>query len=290
MSKSIIPKLSPIYSLLLSTCIIVSPNVAASILGDKVQYFEKQGWSIGVTVLDTESNEMESVHGDKRFHFNSTIKALACANVLAKVDKGQLRLSDSIILKKSDIIEYSPVTKNYVGKELTLNDACEATLTYSDNTAANYTISAVGGPSGLTNFMRSIGDNVWRSDRYEPELTKNIEYDIRDTTSANAMAESLNKLLLGNILSAESKLKLKQWMEGNKVADGLLRASLPNGWSIADRSGASDYGVRGIISMAWSEAQSPVIVTIFVRKSGTTIEERDKIISEIGKVIYSKYQ
>ncbi|MBD8512861.1 class A beta-lactamase [Photobacterium sp. CAU 1568] len=279
-----------ISSLLFSTCIIISPNVAASSLEDKVQHFEEQGWSIGVTVLDTKSHEVESVHGDKRFHFNSTIKALACANVLAKVDKGQLKLSDSVVVKKSDLVEYSPVTKDYVGKGFTLKDACNATLTYSDNTAANYTISAVGGPIGLTNFMRSIGDNVMRSDRYEPELTKNIEYDMRDTTTTNAMAASLNKLLLGDVLSLESKSQLKQWMEGNKVADGLLRASLPKGWSIADRSGASDYGVRGIVSMAWSETQHPVIVTMYVRKSGTTLEERDKVISEIGKVIYGKYQ
>lgn len=267
-----------------------SSHVFASTLTDKVNQFEKQGWSIGVTVLDTELNEIESVNGDKRFHFNSTIKALACANVLAEVDKGHLKLSDSVVLKDSDIVDYSPVTKDYVGKKFTLKDACDATLTYSDNTAANYAISSVGGPSGLTSFMRSIGDNVLRSDRYEPDLTKNIEYDIRDTTTTNAMAESLNKLLLGNVLSENSKAQLKEWMEGNKVADGLLRAALPEGWSIADRSGASDYGVRGIISMAWSETQSPIIVTIYVRKTGTKMEERDEIISEIGEVIFNKYQ
>ncbi|GAJ73392.1 beta-lactamase [Vibrio sp. JCM 18904] len=277
-------------ALSISSLLFSSSYVFASTLTDKVNQFEKQGWSIGVTVLDTELNEMESVHGDRRFHFNSTIKALACANVLAEVDKGNLKLSDFVVLKDSDIVDYSPVTKDYVGKKLTLKDACYATLTYSDNTAANYAIYSVGGPSGLTSFMRSIRDNVFRSDRYEPDLTKNIEYDIRDTTTTNAMAESLNKLLLGNVLSENSKMQLKEWMKGNKVADGLLRASLPEGWSIADRSGASDYGVRGIISMAWSETQSPIIVTIYVRKSGTKMEERDEIISEIGEVIFNKYQ
>lgn len=277
-------------SLLLSTSILLSSNVNASTLKDRVQYFEDQGWSVGVTVLNTESNEMESVHGDKRFHFNSTIKALACANILAKVDKKQISLNDSVVVKKSDIVTYSPVTEKYVGKDFTLKQACEATLTYSDNTAANYTISAVGGPKGLTSFMRSIGDNVLRSDRYEPDLTKNIEYDIRDTTTTNAMAVSLNKLLLGDALSESSRTQLKQWMEGNKVADGLLRASLPKGWSIADRSGASDYGVRGVISMAWSEAQAPLIITMYVRKNGTSLEERDRVISDIGHVVFSKYQ
>ncbi|MGO2319637.1 MAG: class A beta-lactamase [Vibrio toranzoniae] len=195
-----------------------------------------------------------------------------------------------IKLKKGDIVTYSPVTKDYVGRNLTLKQACDATLTYSDNTAANYTISAGGGPNGLTKFMRSIGDDVLRSDRYEPELTKNIEYDIRDTTTTNAMTSSLNKILLGNVLSDSSKKQLRAWMEGNKVADNLLRVSLPSGWSIADRSGASDYGVRGIIALAWSESNSPVIIAMYVRKEGTSMAERDQVIADLGHVIFDKYQ
>ncbi|ENI4128944.1 class A beta-lactamase [Vibrio fluvialis] len=218
-----------IYSLLLSYTAFFPSISAASALTEKVQALENQGWSIGVTVLDTGSNTMESVNGDTRFHFNSTIKALACANVLAKVDKAQLSLEDSIQLSVNDIVEYSPVTQDYIGQDLTLRKACEAALTYSDNTAANYTISSVGGPAGLTEFMRSIGDDVLRSDRYEPELTENVEYDIRDTTSTNAMATSLKALLLGDVLRQDSKYQLKEWMIGNRVADTLLRASLPKG-------------------------------------------------------------
>lgn len=291
MKNNIVSKnksLSP--TLLISTSLWFSFSAYASDLEKRVQYFEDKGWSIGVTVLDTESGDMNSVNGDNRFHFNSTIKALACANVLSKVDENRISLDDSISLKKSDIVTYSPVTEDYIGKKLTLRKACEAALTYSDNTAANYTISVGGGPEGLTKFMRSIGDDVLRSDRYEPDLTKNIEYDIRDTTTTNAMASSLNKLLLDNILSEESKLQLKKWMKDNKVANDLLRASLPQGWSIADRSGASDYGVRGIISMAWSKDHEPVIITMYVRKSNTTMKERDQVIADLGKVIFKQYQ
>lgn len=277
-----------IPSLLLAN--LLSSNVNATNLEDRVHHFEKLGWSIGVTVLETDNGEKESIHGDKRFHFNSTIKALACANILEKSDKNIISLDDSIKLKKGDIVTYSPVTKDYVGRNLTLKQACDATLTYSDNTAANYTISAGGGPNGLTNFMRSIGDDVLRSDRYEPELTKNIEYDIRDTTTTNAMTSSLNKILLGNVLSDSSKKQLRAWMEGNKVADNLLRVSLPSGWSIADRSGASDYGVRGIIALAWSESNSPVIIAMYVRKEGTSMAERDQVIADLGHVIFDKYQ
>ncbi|MGB1975817.1 MAG: serine hydrolase, partial [Vibrio toranzoniae] len=116
-----------IPSLLLAN--LLSSNVNATNLEDRVHHFEKLGWSIGVTVLETDNGEKESIHGDKRFHFNSTIKALACANILEKSDKNIISLDDSIKLKKGDIVTYSPVTKDYVGRNLTLKQACDATLT-----------------------------------------------------------------------------------------------------------------------------------------------------------------
>ena len=274
----------------LSTCLLMSTNALASDLEERVQYYEQKGWEVGVTVLDTSSNEMESINGDTRFHFNSTIKALACANVLYKVDHQQLSLADSIKLSKEDIVEYSPITQDYVGKDFSLKQACDATTAYSDNTAANYAISAVGGPLSLTKFMRSIGDETFRSDRYEPDLTLNVAGDDRDTTTTNAMTKSLQELLLGDTLSDTSKQQLLAWMEGNKVADGLLRASLPQGWQIADRSGASSYGVRGIISMAWSDTRSPLLISMYVRKSETSLVERDKVVADLGEVIFNKYQ
>jgi len=100
-----------------------------------------------------------------------------------------------------------------------------------------------------------MGDDITRADRYEPDLNTNPEGDLRDTSTANAMAANFNKLLLGNILSTQSKEQLKNWMMGNKVADNMLRLVLPTGWEIADRTGANSYGARGIISMVWSESQ-----------------------------------
>ncbi|HHR6129873.1 TPA: serine hydrolase [Providencia alcalifaciens] len=137
--------------------------------------------------------------------------------------------------------------------------------------------------------MRAIGDTVTRSDRYEPELTVNPEGDLRDTTTPDAMSKSIKKILTGEVLSNSSKEQLKEWMVNNKVADNMLRASLPKGWKIADRSGASDYGVRGITSMVWSNNHDPVFISIYVRKADTSLDERSEVIRILGSHIFDEY-
>jgi beta-lactamase class A len=284
---NLMSKSQSLIGTLIFTVCISSTN--ASPLEDKVNMLQQKGWKVGVSIFDSNSKKIESVNGDTRFPLDSTVKALACANVLSNVDKGLLSLENKVLIEEKDVVSHSPITMKLINKSITLRDACAATTAYSDNTAANIAISSVGGPLKLTQFMRELGDTKTRSDRYEPELVINPEFDLRDTTTTDAMSESLSKLLVGNTLSKKSREQLKSWMMDNKVADNMLRARLPEGWSIADRSGASDYGIRGITSMVWSKTQQPLFISIYVRKSNTTLDERSRVINEIGEVIFNRY-
>lgn len=266
----------------------ITSSVYAQPLQDTVKDYEKKGWKVGLTVLFSD-NKAISVNGNERFPLDSTVKAIACANVLSKVDKGSLSLNHSMIVTKENLVTHSPVAENFINKPFTLAQACKATTEFSDNTGANFAILSGGGPEGLTEFMRSIGDEVTRSDRYEPELTINPEDDYRDTTTPYAMSTSLKKILTGRVLSEQSKAQLIEWMINNKVANNMLRASLYGGWKIADRSGASDYGIRGITSMVWSDNHDPVFISIYVRKEGTTLDERSEVIRVLGYHIFNEY-
>ncbi|ENR5392488.1 class A beta-lactamase [Providencia rettgeri] len=257
-------------------------------LDEQVKLYEKEGWKVGLSVLFSD-NRTISINGDKRFPLDSTVKSIACANVLAKVDAKKISLNHSMLVTKENMVTYSPVAQGYLNKSFTLEQACQAANEYSDNTAANFAILSGGGPEGLTAFMRSIGDTATRSDRYEPELTINPENDLRDTTTPDAMSRSLKEILTGEVLTQVSRNQLKEWMINNKVADYMLRASLPKGWKIADRSGASEYGVRGITSMVWSNNHEPVFISIYVRKEGSSLDERSEVIRILGSYIFNEY-
>ena len=71
-------------------------------------------------------------------------------------------------------------------------------MIYSDNTAANLLLPSVGGPAGLTAWLRGIGDKVTRLDRMEPMMSEAIPGDPRDTSSPDAFAASFERILLGH--------------------------------------------------------------------------------------------
>jgi beta-lactamase class A len=45
-----------------------------------------------------------------------------------------------------------------------VRDLCAAAMEYSDNTAANLLLRALGGPSKLTEYLRGLGDPITRLD------------------------------------------------------------------------------------------------------------------------------
>ncbi|GIU31961.1 beta-lactamase [Shewanella sp. MBTL60-007] len=219
----------------------------------------------------------------------STFKTLACAKMLQDSDRDILDISTMAPVKSDELIAWSPITKNMVGSSITIENACEATMKTSDNTAANIVLKHIGGPQGVTAFLRLIGDKVTQLDRFEPELNQAKADDLRDTTTPNAMNKTLYHILFEDVLAQNSKKQLKEWMQGNTVSDSLLRSVLPKGWSIADRSGAGANGSRGITAAIWTDEREPLIISIYLTQTNLSMPERNQVINEIGKAIFEEY-
>lgn len=241
---------------------------------------------VGITVEDKETNQNWQYHADDRFPMNSTFKTLACAALLARVDSGQEQLERIVTFDESEIVTYSPITEARVGPlGMSLGELCEATMSMSDNSAANFILEAIGGPQALTQFLRSIGDEVTRLDRWETDLNEALPGDERDTTTPNAMAMTLEQLVLGETLSLESRQKLENWLKGNEVGDDLLRAGVPDDWEIGDRTGAGGYGSRSIAAVMWPPQREPAIATIYITETEASFDDRNAAIAEIGAAI-----
>ncbi|MCX2723472.1 class A beta-lactamase [Roseibium sp. DSM 29163] len=161
---------------------------------------------IGVAVLDTQTGATWTHHADERFPLNSTFKAFLCAALLDMGEKGETDPARRVRIQEEDLVSYSPVTEKKIGTSgMTLLELCAATITLSDNTAANLVLEDIGGPAALTGFMRGIGDTITRLDRYETKLNSGIPGDERDTTTPAAAVASLHKLVLGDALSEKAR-------------------------------------------------------------------------------------
>ncbi|QEW08350.1 class A beta-lactamase [Nitrincola iocasae] len=240
---------------------------------------------IGFAAHDTETGMRWEYNADQRFPLSSTFKTLACAALLQRVDTGSEQLTTSVSVSSSDLVTYSPVLEEYADtRDITLFELCEATMTTSDNTAANLILQSLGGPENVTDFARQLGDKVTRLDRWETDLNQAVPGDERDTTTPNAMVSNL-ELLLGNVLSLESKRYLQTWLVNNKVADGLFRSSMPSDWIIGDRTGAGGFGSRSITAVIWPAEREPVFVAFYITETTASFEERNAAIAQLGRVL-----
>jgi beta-lactamase class A len=244
-----------------------------------------KGGRLGIAVFDTKSKQVTGYRMNERFPMCSTFKVLVVGALLAQVDAGREDLSRSIKFTATDLVPYSPATKDRVGeKGMTLSELCEAAITRSDNTAANLLLKCVGGPAGVTSYARSLGDKSTRIDRIEPEMNDVPAGDPRDTTTPAAMMESLNTLVFGQALSPGSREKLTAWLKGNKTGDTRLRAGLPKDWQVGDKTGSNQNSANDI-AVIWPSNHPPLIVTVYLTETTSSPEQRNETVAAIGRVL-----
>jgi beta-lactamase class A len=247
------------------------------------------GGRVGLAVIDTATGRRYSHRGNERFPMASTFKMLLVAAILARVDAGKDRLDRAIAVKASDLLDVSPVSKQHVGGTATIAELAEATMIYSDNTAANLLLPAVGGPAGLTAWLRRIGDPVTRLDRNEPMMSEALPGDPRDTTSPDAIIATWERILLGNVLTPASRARLTEWLVANTTGDTRLRAGLPKGWKVGDKTGTGRQasGTVNDIAIVWPTrtATGPVFIASLINGGTAAPDQLYKAHSDLAQAI-----
>jgi beta-lactamase class A len=255
-------------------------------LNDQFKRIETEsGGRLGVAVLDIQSQMRAGHHADDRFPMCSTFKLPAAAAVLKRVQTGNEKLDRRIKIEAADVVPGSSRISAPVPEGKTLAELCEVAMAYSDNTAGNLILATLGGPAGLTTYIRNLGDKITRLDRNEPTLNEAIPGDPRDTTTPNAMLKDLQALLLGQALSETSKGLLMQWLIGNKTGDTRLRAGLPAGWKAGDKTGTGERGSTNDVAIIWPPGRKPILVTAYLTETTAPADKRNATLAAVGKAV-----
>ncbi|MFI8719457.1 L2 family extended-spectrum class A beta-lactamase [Stenotrophomonas sp. NPDC077464] len=243
------------------------------------------GGRLGVTLLNTATGTRIGHRQDERFPMCSTFKLVLSATVLHLADQGTLSLDRRLPVRQQDMLSHAPVTKRHVGKDLAVRDLCRATMVTSDNPAANLLLGAVGGPAGVTAFLRAHGDAVTRNDRLEPDMNRFAPDDPRDTTSPAAMAASLQRFVLGEVLTPASRLQLADWLIDNETGDTRLRAGLSPAWRVGDKTGSNGEDTTNDIAMLWPlSGGAPWVLTSYLQ--GATVDDagRNDVLRQVAVI------
>ncbi len=247
---------------------------------------------LGVAMLDTGSGLALGWRQDERFAMASTFKLVLAGWMLALVDQGKERLDARVVYGRDVVVDYSPVSGPRAGDGggLTVAELCSATVSLSDNTAANVLLARHGGPAGFTAFVRALGDRNTQLDRNEPSLNEAAVGDPRDTTTPLAMLQTMHKLVLGDVLTPASRAWLQRWLAETSTGDKRLRAGAP-GWKVGDKTGTARSGTSNDIGVLWpAGGGAPVLVTCYLTQSTASPEQRDAAIAQVARAVLAARQ
>jgi len=239
---------------------------------------------LGVGFSNLESGEAFTFNGDRPFPLQSVFKAPLAAAALAEVDAGRLSLDERVTLEPMDLSPpWSPIADAWPARrDYSLGELMTAAVATSDNTAADVLMARIGGPGAVTAWLNSKNIDAVRIDRYERELQTELVglspfrpawkgeaafqaarstvpaarqrqaltvylSDPRDTATPHGLLKFLGQLYAGALISPASTRRLLQIMASGATAGGRIRAGLPEGSAVAQKTGTGPT-VQGIVS------------------------------------------
>lgn len=249
------------------------------------------GGRLGVYAFDTASGQSLGLNEHERFAMCSTFKLLLAAAVLDRVDHETLRLDRQIRFTQADMLSHAPATsKNLAQGFMTVEELCGAAVELSDNPAANLLLSLIGGPSGLTRYLRGIGDEVTRLDRNELALNSNLPGDPRDTTTPYAMAHSFAGIVTGDVLKPASRQRLRGWLSTSPTGVRRIRAGIPTDWTAGDKTGTGTNGAVNDVAVLWPPEGAPIVVAVYMSESQRSVAELEPLHAQSARLIAATFK
>ncbi|OEJ93742.1 class A beta-lactamase [Streptomyces thermolilacinus SPC6] len=244
---------------------------------------------LGAFAYDTGTGRTVAYRADERFPMASLFKTIAVAAVLRDLDRDGEVLARRVHYTAQYVKDsgYSPVTElpENVANGMTVAELCDATITRSDNAAGNLLLRELGGPTSVTRFCRSIGDDVTRLDRWEPDLNSAEPWRVTDTTTPRAIGRTYGRLVLGNVLPAHDRERLTRWMLANQTSDERFRKGLPEDWLLADKTGGGGYGSNNNAGVAWPPGRPPVVLAVQTTRFTPDATADNELVAEAARLL-----
>lgn len=280
-------------TLLLASGCLGRPGQSSIVPSTKLAEIEQRiGGRLGVALVDSDGKLLTSFRGDERFAMCSTFKAPLASALFAAHDAGRVDMYAEFALKLEDRVPYMPFVDKRLAENIpvSLNDLARAAVMTSDNAAANLILKAIGGPAGFTKFVRDQGDEVTRLDRIEPHLNSNLVNDTRDTSSPAAMARLMQVLAIKDATTSPGKLMLQKWLKDSKTGGARIRAGLPEGWPVGDKTGTAPGSTAyNDVAIIWPSSGDktikPVILVVYTDRPKAVAKEVNAAIADVAKAI-----
>nr|AIA10765.1 classA_beta_lactamase [uncultured bacterium]AIA12283.1 ClassA_beta_lactamase [uncultured bacterium] len=244
---------------------------------------------IGVAVVHVESGKIVTVAGDKKLPLYSVYKLPLAITVLREIEAGKLRLDQKVKVNPADIAGVQFNTDLWRGtQEKTVRELIEYAIVRSDNTSADKLLGLIGGPPIVTQQMRTIGlaniDVVVTSREFTAHRDK------PNTGTTTDLAQLLARLQKGELLQPAKVSLLRDYMERSKTGgERRLRANLPAGTQVADKTGTGDVATNDVGLITLPENKGHLAIAVLISGSKLPVDKQEKTIADIARAAYDSF-
>ena len=250
---------------------------------------------VGAAVALLGTDEAVAVMGDERFPMQSVFKLPLAMTVLGAVDRGALRLDQTVRVTPTDFVsdrQHSPIRdRNPEGVTLPLSDLLRAAASGSDGTAADVLLGLVDGPGAVTAYVRGLGVDGLTVAVTEKDMGRDPEAQYQNWATPAGAVAVLRALDEGRGLSPESRQHLLRLLTETPTGLNRIRGRLPEGAPVAHKTGSSRTvdGVTaatndiGIVTLPDGRR---VAVAVFVSGSPADDATRERVIADVARAAY----
>jgi beta-lactamase class A len=259
------------------------------------------GGVVGLRAVHLETGQTVGLRSTERFFMSSVTKLPLAVAVLRRVDRGEIRLGDTVNIPASALSPgHSPVREAHPnGTRMTVEALVRSAVSESDNTANDALQRLMGGPAEVTAELARGGIRGVRVDRrytvLRPTLQDRLRAgDPRDTMTPDGAVALLRAIWVGRLLSPASRERLVGWMTRSQNPADRIVAGLPAGTTVAHKTGTwggeSALGALndiGVITLPGGRGH--VLLAIFVRNPSGSRAEASPHVAAMTRTIYQHW-
>jgi beta-lactamase class A len=239
---------------------------------------------MGVVVKDLTSNQTIAILPDEVFPTASSIKVAVLAELYRQAQQGKLKLTDTYVVQKSDIVPDSSIIEGLTAgvTKITLRDLATMMVAVSDNSATNVLIDRVG-MENVNMMLDSLGltHTLLRRKMMDLKAASEGRENIGTPRELGALLEFVYR---GKVLNRESTEDFFTVLSTHKSS--WIPRELPEDLKIANKPGELE-GVRNDIGLIFVEKR-PYTVSVM---SSYLRNERDgeEAIARISGIAYRTF-
>lgn len=309
-----------LFALIAAAALAAAPlhaGPADALRADIAAAEEQSGGVLGVAAIDLASGRRFAHRGDTAFPMASTYKIAIAGAVLAKVDSGTLGLGALVDVPDGMKLDGDVIASRlrHPGVRLSVSNLLELMLTESDNTATDVLMEVAGGPKAVSAWVAAQGVKGQRIDRATADLTRDFfdlgpgpivelvaaaktrdpalfdrlgmahppyDDDPRDTSTPDAMADLLVRIVDGKALSPASTALLTEIMGRCRTGAARIKGMMPKGTAVAHKTGTGGGSANDVGIITLPDGRK-LVVALFVKKSRHPYQARERAIADVAR-------